>query len=297
MVLRGTAEGFQRSGEEIELELNEWRHGTLTPWEPLGVWSPNPLRFKLVARADAPAVAPAGPSIPFRIDERVSRLYWHEEIHGVPVDLPLAWISGSFAAEVDDYPVPEHADSPTYLISCLQAGPEGRALVGTQEDGLYRFDPEAASRGEAAFARVPDLPPQISALALEGDARLFVGTLLDGLYEVRGLDTGSPSVRPFGRREPAARYVTALEVVPGAGLLLVAVHDPEAPETGGLDVYALDASPEDPPVLSLTVADGLLPARVQDLLLREDALYLATTQGLCVIPGFAELLADGASPP
>lgn len=287
-VFSGRAEGADEYGGILLLDLDEWLYGVETEW--VGSTTPlfDPELVEIVLRCEG-----RGPTRPenegeFSLDLDEERSEFRVTVDAEPPIAPVK-LGGTFVVQMETFPVPLEPPSPTALITAMVEDEAGNVLIGTQEDGLYRTLRDVDPADPPEFHRVPGLPRKISSLAAGGQGGVFVGGFEEGLYRVEGYDTPSPSVRRIGQGKLLTEYVTALCTTP-RGCLVIGMYDNRDKVNSGLTVYRKDPVSGEESFLSLTSEHGLIPARVQDILLEGQDLYVNTVDGLFVIQAFPDLV-------
>jgi len=289
VLLRGTAPGAGEEASGVSLVLDGPAQGVQTEWVRPAAGDPAGVRIELEAEAPAPGAAAPGATLAFRIDSLVSGVFHDLVIPGLPpLPVRLSPFRGRFTAEPEQLPVPVESPSPGLAITCLLHDRGGNVLIGTQQDGLWVLRPDEPGVKDQAFVSIEAFAGRgVSALAADPAGRIFVGTFLSGVYLLEGHATGEPAVHKIDCFELRDACVTAL-AADGDGRLIAGLYDPEDGLRCGIAVYSND---QDALCFSLRSDDGLIPARIQDLLLDGGNLYAATLEGLCIIPQF-EALAD-----
>ncbi len=296
LFFKGTLQGGEQAGDALTLELQDMIGGVQTEWWAQGptnniyVWS----LLDLIIAAHSEPLSRLGPpaSFDFSVDEDRSGVYF--------LAFPMDHLEGAFSTTFETYPLPQEGPSPTYFITSLLEGEMGSVLIGTEEDGLFIYDPEEPDAGFRHYTKqnyLDQWPAQISALAKAPDGDVFVGTFQEGLYKLKGYTTDTPSITRMGtgQGELPTQNITALESftdskAAGTSYLLVGVYDTLDRFNTGITVYRLLEGAEKGEYRSLNASDGLIPARIQDILMVGEDLYMGTTQGLCVIQQFPSLV-------
>ena len=147
----------------------------------------------------------------------------------------------------------------------LLAIDSGRYLMGTLE-GLYVTD----LKGTQPFTTNSNLRKRITALAKDENGYIWVGTLGYGLFCVQP-DTILHFTTANGLKND---NVNKLLAVPAHGLY-IGTHN---------GLHWLPQSNPAKPIRYLGLAQGLPEKEVQDLMVFNDSLLVATTQGLATIP-------------
>ena len=305
LYLKGKARGLERPGGQVTLEFSDWLYGVESAWlfRYHYAWDPDAINMSVIARSQDRADEDDR-------EEGFVDFSFHGPRSGIffllplgphfSLPIPLGAFNGSFSAAFDSFPVSRQEATPTWFITSLMQDSDGNILVGTQEDGLFIFRPDRPATRDQHFRRIQgdggELQ-QVSALALDRNGALFVGTFSHGVYRVTDYasETESPEVVPVGcgsgseESALASPMVSALEVTDD-NRLLVAVWDHKNLSNNGITVLENDTVVREHPFVRLDVYDGLIPARIQDMLIEGDDLYLGTAEGLCIIAGFSEFI-------
>ncbi len=162
-------------------------------------------------------------------------------------------------------------------VTAIAEGPEGSLLIGTQKQGLFRFDPESGT-SQPLGASIPSLArSEILSLAALSDGRIAVGTLRSGLFV---LDQGGRLQLTLDR-DSGLPNNAVLTLQPSPDGLW-------AGTSGGLAQVLIPS-----PLEAFGAREGL-PGIVESIARQDGSIYAATSQGVyrrtCGEKAFAPLL-------